>query len=269
MSGKGRTRPGRLARLDAIILRRESELLARCDGEYAGAAYIDVGLGDSPYTTLESARAFRRCNARLRTLGVDIDPVRLARASALCAGEIELRLGGFALPLTEAEPARLVRAMNVLRGYPESAVPSAHAQLAAPLLSGGLLVEGTCSGDGGRLCAHWIRKRGAELVREAVCFSTDFSAGFAPLMFRDQLPRDLRRHVRPGEAIGEFLFAWRAAFERVRTRTRQAPAALFVASAEALARERPEIVLDPWLLDRGCLFWQPDGGVGVPAHANT
>jgi hypothetical protein len=254
---KGRTRPGRLARLDAIVLHREAELLARCDGEYAAAAYIDVGLGDSPYTTLESARAFRSCNSALRIIGVDIDPLRLARAQSMCAGEIELRLGGFALPVAKAERARLVRAMNVLRGYPETEVPSSHAQLAAPLLPGGLLVEGTSSRDGGLMCAHLIRKCGAEIVREAVCFSTDFSSGFAPLMFRDWLPRDLRRHVRPGEAIGDFLFAWHAAFERVRARSRQTPAVLFKASAEALARELPEIVLDAWLLDRGCLLWQP------------
>lgn len=264
----GRTCPGRLARLDAILLHREAELLQRTDGTFMTAAFVDVGLGDSPHTTLESSQAFRARNAGLRTIGVEIDPVRLEHARELCEREIELRLGSFASPLERSESARLVRAMNVLRGYPESLVPDAHARLAAPLLPGGLLVEGTCSRDGGLLCAHLIRKREQGLAREALCFSTDFCAGFGPLMFRDWLPRDLRRHVREGEAIGDFLFAWRAAFERVRVRSRQAPASLFVASAEALARELPEIVLDSWLLDRGCLVWQPAGGIRTPTHTD-
>ena len=77
---RGRTRPGRLALLDRLLLTRERELLARSDGPFARAVFVDVGLGDAPDTTFESARAFRELAPALRTLGVDIDPVRVAHA---------------------------------------------------------------------------------------------------------------------------------------------------------------------------------------------
>jgi hypothetical protein len=151
--------------------------------------------------------------------------------------------------------------MNVLRGYPEACVAHAHAALARPLLPGALLVEGTSSADGGVLCAHLIRKHRHGCTREALCFSTNFGHGFAPLLFRDWLPRDLRRHVRPGEAIGDFLFAWRAEFDALRQRRRHAPSTLFLESAERLSRIVDGIVLDAWLLARGCLVWQPAAGI--------
>lgn len=264
---RGRTRRGRSALLDAALLSRERELIARCDGPFADALFVDVGVGEFPWTTLESAAAFRALNPSLRCIGCELDPLRLARARQWQSDGIEfapMADAGFGLPPLRAA-ARLVRAMNVLRGYPEDAVPHAHAALAAPLCAGGLLLEGTSSGDGAVVCCHWIRKQPDGARREALLFATDFSLGFGPLLFRDWLPRDLRRQVRPGVAIGEFLFAWRAAFEARRAQGERSPVQLFVSSAERLAQQIPGIVLDPALLTRGCLLWQVPGDVVRPA----
>jgi hypothetical protein len=170
-------------------------------------------------------------------------------------------MGAPASLLRDGERARLVRAMNVLRGYDEADVPAIHAQLSAALALGGLVVEGTTAADGGALCAHWLRLTPRGLVREALCFATDFRRGFAPLMFRDCLPRDLRRHVHRGEAIGDFLLAWQAAFERARANERCSAERLFRASARAL----PEVSADQRLLETGCLIWRPSAGVPQPS----
>jgi hypothetical protein len=252
-----------LTLLDRVLLLHERELLARRDD----SVFLDVGLGDHPSTTLESAAAMRALDPALRTIGVDVDPIRVrAAARAACPG-VEFRRAGFALTgapaplLRDGERARLVRAMNVVRGYDERDVPAIHAQLSAALAPGGLVVEGTSAADGGGLCAHLLRRGAGGLAREALCFITDFRRGFAPLMFRDCLPRDLRRHAQRGEAIGDFLYAWQAAFERARTQARMSAARLFCASA----RELPEVATDQRLLEIGCLIWQPSTGVPQPS----
>lgn len=255
---RGRTRPGRLALLDALLCQRERALLCRTDGPYAHAVYVDVGLGDQPDTTFESARSFRALAPGLRSIGVDIDPVRVQRGQQQQELQVELRQGGFDLPLMASEPVRLVRAMNVLRNYPEAQVPEIHAQLCERLLPGGLLVEGSSSRRAGNLCAHLIRREHAGMRREALCFASDFREGFAPRMFRDCLPRDLRRHVRNGEAIGQLLGAWQAAFEHVRTQGRRTPRQLFDDSARALEALLPRGALDLRWLTLGCLLWHSD-----------
>ena len=257
---RGRTRPGRLALLDALLCERERTLLTRLDGDYARAVYVDVGLGDQPDTTFESARSFRALSPQLRCIGVDIDAERVERAERWHEPQVELRQGGFALPLTASEPARLVRAMNVLRNYPEAEVPAIHAQLCQPLLPDGLLVEGSSSRGAGNLCAHLIRKHAQGTRREALCFASDFRESFAPRMFRDCLPRDLRRHVRYGEAIAELLGAWQAAFERARgvAPRRATPRQLFDDSACELSARLPHGALDLRWLPLGCLLWQSD-----------
>jgi len=277
---RGRTRPGRLTLLDALLCARERELLCRTSGAYASAVFVDVGIGDEPDTTLETARAFTALHPELRCIGVDVAAARVERArrriqrlldpqpqraaAASYVSALELRVGGFALPLTAAEPARLVRAMNVLRNYPEADVPAIHAALCEPLLPGGLLVEGSSSRRAGNLCAHLIRKHANGARREALCFASSFSEGFAPRMFRDCLPRDLRRHVRCGEAIGELLFSWQAAFERVRAPLRRrTPRQLFDESAVALAERLPQGSLDLRWLPLGCLLWHPDHAAAI------
>ena len=254
---RARTVQGRLRALDALLVRTEGPLLSRSDGAWARAAFVDVGFGEHPATTLESAAAFRSLNPALHVVGVDLDAGRVLAARAHANALTEFREGGFALPLRPEEQARLVRVMNVLRAYPAEAVPQAHAVLGAHVLPGGLVVEGSTDTPGRVLVAHLLRRAEAGLVREGLVFHTDFRRGFAPRLFRDWLPRDLRRRVKPGEPIFDFLAAWEDAWAPVRGE----PRAAFRASVEGLAGRVQGVSVDGWMLDAGYLLWRPPGGV--------
>jgi hypothetical protein len=261
----GYTRPGRLALLDAVLLHCERALIERTGPE----VFVDVGVGEWPWTTLETAERLHRANPALRVVGVELDPDRLRHAKRLGGAQIEFRLGGFELPLGAHEPARLVRAMNVLREYDEARALLAHQQLTAALVPGGLLVEGTSSRAGGVACAHFIRKREGGTEREALALVTDFTQGFSPWLFRDRLPRDLRRRSRGGAVLHAFFASWDAAFRAARSTSLREPSALFALAALELARRTPGIDLDPQLIERGVLLWRPPAGVPsapVPAH---
>ncbi|NBD08715.1 MULTISPECIES: methylase [Corallococcus] len=261
---RGRTAPGRLRALDAYLCHFESELLSRNDDAWARAAFVDVGFGEHPWTTLESAVAFRALNPGLPVVGVELDPERAAAAArAHAAPRTHFREGGFALPLAPDEPARLVRAMNLLRQGPQERIPEAHRAMARALLPGGLLVEGSSDTEGAVLVAHLLRRVAGDdaPVREGLLFHTDFSRGFAPLLLRDWLPRDLRRRVRPGEPIHAFFQAWDAAWKAARAAGHSAPPEAFAESVLRLARTTPGVTPDAWLLPRGGLCWRPPGGI--------
>ena len=251
---RARTRAGRLAALDAWVVRDEQKPLAPALSPWGeGAMAIDVGFGDSATTTLELARAVRAVNPDLRIVGVDRDASRVASAQTSVEPGVSFVAGGFA-ELAALGPACLVRAVNVLRAYREDEVPAIHELLGAPLIEGGLVVEGSSDVDGAVTVVHLLRKTAGALVREALLFHTDFSRGFAPWLFRDWLPRDLRRRVRPGEPMHGFLSVWSAAFEATRTRD---PAEDFVASATRLATQLEGVSTDAWCLEHGYLRWAP------------
>jgi hypothetical protein len=255
---RGRTRPGRLAVLDRWLLQAEAGLISREDGPFRQAVAVDVGFGAGPWTTLEWARSLRSLRPDLRVVGVDLDPDRVAAALPLADARTDFRQGGFDLPLGPEEPALLVRAMNVLRQYPASAVTEAHARLAARLLPGGALLEGSSDREGGVLVAHLLRA-GPSPCREALVFATGFDRGFAPMLFRDWLPRDLRRRCVPGEPIRTFLDAWTRAWEEVRAAGLHEARAAFSASARLLAEWEPGV--EP---GDGIIAWRPPGGVPLP-----
>jgi hypothetical protein len=258
---RGRTSPERLRALDAYLVRFERDLLSREDGGWARAAFVDVGYGEHPWTTLESARAFRALNPRLRVIGVEQEPHRVEAAAAHRDEDTDFRLGGFDLPLAPDERVRLLRALNLLRGYPEEAVPGVHRKLGGALLEGGLLVEGSTDASGGVGVAHLLRRRGDQVAREALLFHTDFTHGFAPVLFRDWLPRDLRRRVRPGHFIHGFFADWTAAWEEARSGRALSPADAFRESLPRLATRRDGVSTDGWLAEHGYLLWRPEGGI--------
>ncbi len=261
---RGRTSRGRLRALDAYLCHAERELLSRRDGPWAHAVFVDVGFGEHPWTTLESAEAFRALHPGLTVIGVELDPERALAAGAHADAHTHFRQGGFALPLGEDEPARLVRAMNLLRQGPPERVPEVHQTLGRYLLPSGLLVEGSADPTGVILTAHLLRRvpdGAAPPVREGLLFHTDFRHGFAPLLFRDWLPRDLRRRVRPGEPIHAFFSEWVAAWEEARAAGHTAPPDAFREAAPRLAARTGGVETDAWLLARGYLVWKPAGGV--------
>jgi hypothetical protein len=108
---------------------------------------------------------------------------------------------------------------------------------------------------------HLLRKRDAQLEREALLFSTDFSQGFAPFLFRDRLPRDLRRRCAQDSAMHAFFAAWNDAFAAVRSTGLCENAALFALSVQLLATRVRGIACDAALVASGVLLWQPPGGI--------
>jgi hypothetical protein len=266
---RGCTRPGRLARLDLFVAVRERELLTRTDEPFRRAPIVDVGVGEWPWTTLESAACFRAIRPDLRMIGVELDRDRLRHARRYARPGLEFRRGGFDLPLGTDERPRIVRALNVLREYSESEAEAAHWKLGAALLPGGLLIEGTSSSSGGVSCVHLLRRGSAAVLkREALLFSTNFSQGFAPWMFRDRLPRDLRRRCEPGSAIHAFFTEWSDAFAAARSTGVCENAALFALSAQLLSNRLTGIVNEPALIASGSLLWQPPGGVPSATDGN-
>ena len=260
-STRGKTQPGRLARLDAFVSLRERALLTRSDGDYQDALFVDVGFGQTLATTLESLEAFRLAGFRGRVVAVDIDEKRVELARQQHGAEVDVRTGGFELPLREGEHARLVRAMNVLRQYREQEVPDAWERMGRNLVEGGLLLEGTSSKHGSMLSSHLLRKTSGGLRREGLLFSTTFVRGFAPMQMRDYLPRDLRRRVVAGERIATFFDAWTAAWQEARAEGYRAPPLVFAESGRRLASRLAGIDTAPGLLESGYLLWKPPEGV--------
>lgn len=255
---RGRTRPLRLRALDAYLVARERQLLRREDADWRAAPIIDVGLGDTPGSTLELARTLRAVNPELAVWGVDHAPARVEAARAFADARTHFVVGDFDTLPTLTPPARLIRVMNVLRGFPVDAARHAHGRIAEALHDGGLALEGSADPEGAVLTAHLLRRQGAALIRSALLFHTDGSRGFAPWMFRDWLPRDLRRSVRPGSGLHAFLSRWTEAFETARGAP---PADAFARAAHALAAVDASVHDDAELFASGTLVWSPPGGV--------
>ncbi|QDG49480.1 methylase [Persicimonas caeni] len=250
---RGKTAQGRLRLLDDYLARYERDLLAKPDD----AVFVDVGFGEYPWTTLEAARAFRELNPELAVVGVENDARRVENAREYADADTRFVLAGFELADTIERPARLVRAMNVLRQYPFDEVDDARRRWSQVLCGGGLLVEGTSDKHGHILTAWLFRRRGEEAEREALVFATDFERGFAPMMFRDWLPRDIRRKAQPGTAIRDFLDTWTEVFDEVRAEGIRQPVQAFEASVERLASCREDAVADAWMASHGHLVWRP------------
>jgi hypothetical protein len=172
--------------LDAWLPHFAPELL---DGR---GALVDVGFGESPVTTEEWARSV----PGVRVVGID------QRAAE--SNEVELHVGSFE-DVKKFAPVAVVRAMNVLRSYQAHEVAPARALMFDALIPGGLLIEGSSDTDGHVLVVSLSRGERGELL-----FHTDFTRGFSPWLFRDWLPRDLRRSVKPGTAVHTLFTDWSA-----------------------------------------------------------
>ncbi|HET8680969.1 MAG TPA: class I SAM-dependent methyltransferase, partial [Micromonosporaceae bacterium] len=145
----------------------------------------------------------------VRVMGLEIDPARVAEAQSVAdPPRLELRLGGF--ELAGLRPV-VVRAMNVLRQYPQAEVPAAWRTMTGQLAPGGWLVEGTCD-ELGRL-ATWVALRPdgpASLTLSAKLSTLDIPGTLA-----ERLPKALIHRNVPGERVHELLaaldHAWRVA----------------------------------------------------------
>ena len=157
---------------------------------------VDLGYGARPDTTLELAHRLRTIRPDLRVTGLEIDPARVVPATE----NVTFARGGF--ELAGLRP-NLVRAFNVLRQYPENAVPDAWSRILAGLAPGGLLVDGTCD-ELGRRCA-WILLDSSGPM--SLTLAWDPFTVHMPSDIAERLPKALIHRNVPGERIHELLTA--------------------------------------------------------------
>jgi hypothetical protein len=198
MITRGTTNPNRLRRVDNWIA-------ARCAGLIRDAAdplVVDLGYGADPVTTVElRARLAAAVRPDVRVVGLEIDPVRVTEAThAADPPWLEFRRGGF--ELAGLRPV-VVRALNVLRQYDESAVTPAWTAVTGALAPGGLLVEGTCD-ELGRL-ACWVAVDAAG--PRSLTLSARLRHLDRPATLAERLPKALIHHNVPGTGIFSLLAA--------------------------------------------------------------
>jgi len=242
---KSRTAAGRLRALDNYLEKFERDLLTQNSDQ----VLIDLGFGEWPWTTTEMAERLWSVNPEIRIIGLETDSRRVDNASPFASPRLDFRLVQDSLQQTVPESIRLIRAMNVLRGYPKTEANTALLQWGAALADQGLLIEGTSDATGDILTAHIIRKVDSVLVQESLLFYTNFERGFAPWMFRDHLPVDLRRDVRPGTRIHALFTKWHEAW--------QAHRASSLSVSEVFSRSVQDVLpnQDPRLTQTGYAIW--------------
>ncbi|MFE6860628.1 class I SAM-dependent methyltransferase [Nocardia sp. NPDC057668] len=164
--------------------------------EAADPLVVDLGYGASPVTTLEMAARLRVVRPDLRVVGLEIDPERVVPGRD---GVVFAR-GGF--ELAGLRP-NLVRAFNVLRQYPESAVPAAWSTILSGLAPDGLLLDGTCD-ELGRRCAWILLDRAGP---RSLTLAWDPFTVDQPSDIAERLPKALIHRNIPGEPIHTLLTA--------------------------------------------------------------
>jgi hypothetical protein len=264
---RGTTSPSRLRRVDRWIT--QTQLNVR--GAPPRPLIVDLGFGAGPVTTIELYRRVRQAVPDAEVMGLEIDPVRVARAGARlaalrAAGEelpgLSFGLGGFELPV----PRRpvLVRALNVLRQYPEDRAREAWTRLRSGLDAGGVLVEGTCD-EMGRRCA-WVTlpaagPRAAGGPGELITFSARLASLERPSDLAARLPKALIHRNVPGEPVHAFLRDFDRAWDRAAPYSAFGRRQRWLAAVTALSGQWPVLTRPPyggprrWRLGEVTLPW--------------
>jgi hypothetical protein len=238
---------------------------------------VDLGFGASPVTTIEMYRRIRAVVPDAEVTGLEIDQDRVGRArdtlAALRASGEELPglsfgVGGFELPV--ARRPVLVRALNVLRQYPEDRAWTAWSRLRAGLADGGVLVEGTCD-EIGRRCV-WVTlpgqpaEGGAEGAAEGgknalITFSARLASLQRPSDLAERLPKTLIHRNVPGEPVHQFLRDFDRAWDRAAPYSVFGPRQRWLTAVTALSERWPVLGRPPcggrrrWRLGEVTLPW--------------
>lgn len=224
-----------------------------------GALVVDLGYGAHATTTLELHARLARITPGIRTIGIEIDPERVARAdrerAALAAvttsrrgfdaeafDRVSFMRGGFEIPT--ADRPSVVRALNVLRQYDEHEVAEHWARMRSRLAPGGRIIEGTSNEIGS--VASWITldAEGAQSLTIALKLSalgTDASP--SPSVVAERLPKALIHRNVPGEPIHDVMRALDAAWERAAHLSTWSPKQRWISAVAAFAEDWP--VLHP------------------------
>jgi hypothetical protein len=195
---RGTTAPNRLRRVDRWLVGAHGGLLRAAP---ESPLLVDLGYGAYPITTVELDARVRALRPDIQTIGLEIDPARVAAARPYAHAGLDFRLGGFELPVDRAPT--VIRAFNVLRQYHESEVAGVWRTLATRLAAGGLLVEGTCS-ENGRVATWVALDRTGPLT---LTLAGRLASLESPAVFAERLPKALIHRNVPGEPIHDFLRA--------------------------------------------------------------
>jgi hypothetical protein len=200
---RGTTAPNRLRRVDRYLAGPLAGALRRA----ADPLVVDLGFGASPVTTVELATRLSAVRSDVEVVGVEIDPVRVRAAQSEARPGLAFVHGGFELPPDGRRPV-LVRALNVLRQYPEDEAAGHWSRLAGRLAPGGYLVEGTSSESGRRAC--WVTLGpGGPLTLTLATRLADLQR---PSELAERLPKALIHRNVDGERIHALLCALDAAW---------------------------------------------------------
>lgn len=198
---RGTTGTNRLRRVDRYI----AQLPALRQG--ASPLVVDLGYGASATTSLELHQRLARVRPTVEVVGIEIDPARVRLAAASAREGVSFSLGGFEVPLDGGRGATVIRALNVLRQYDESAVLDAWKLMVSRLDPGGILVEGTCN-EVGRV-ASWVdvSADGPLCLTISLRLADLGSAPDAskPSIVAERLPKVLIHRNVPGERVNAFL----------------------------------------------------------------
>jgi hypothetical protein len=254
---RGKTAAVRLRRLDRFLLRTEP-MLAWRHGRWAEAAFVDLGYGWRPTTTMELATVLRQRVPRMPVIGIEIEPDRVDAAAPWADENTRFVRGGFEVPVRPRPPIRLLRAMNVLRQYGPEAVADAHAQMLAVLEPGGLLVEGTSSPSGHRMVVNLLRKRAEGAPERRVLFSANLRHPLAsPRDLQPVLPKDRIHAMGAGTPIAALMADWERAWLEAHATATFGTRVHFAEAGRALMNRRSDIEYRPTLLRQGYLVWHP------------
>ncbi|MET8774364.1 class I SAM-dependent methyltransferase [Nocardia sp. NPDC050713] len=191
---RGTTGVNRLRRSDRWLM--HDELVTARLSAAPDPLVVDLGYGASPWTTFELAGRLRRVRPDVRMVGLEIDPERVVPGR----DGVTFARGGF--ELAGLRPV-LVRAFNVLRQYPESAVPDAWSTILSAMAPDGLLVDGTCD-ELGRRSAWVLLDRTGPL---SLTLAWDPFTVERPSDIAERLPKALIHRNVPGEPIHTLLTA--------------------------------------------------------------
>jgi SAM-dependent methyltransferase len=228
---RGTTNPNRLRRIDRWIAAR----LALTGP--AAPLVVDLGYGATPVTAVELAARLARWGARV--VGLEIDPARVAAAQAAAdPPRLEFRRGGFELAGLRPD---VVRALNVLRQYDESAVAGAWEAMTSALAPGGWLVEGTCD-ELGRL-ASWALLESGATTPTSLTLAARLSTLESPAEFAERLPKALIHHNVPGAPIHALLAELDIQWQRAAPQSVFGPRQRWIATVRAY-RQAGHPVLD-------------------------
>lgn len=201
---RGTTNANRLRRQDRWLTGPQAWRLRQAD---SAPVVVDLGYGASPVTAVELHSRVRQIRPDVRTVGIEIEPARVALGQQLVEAHgidgLSFRRGGFEIPLDAGARPTIVRAANVLRQYDEAEVPGAWALITDRLAPNGLLLDGTCD-EVGRL-STWAAVTHEGPISLTLSYRL---AGLAdPADVAPRLVKSLIHRNVPGERVHAFLAA--------------------------------------------------------------